>query len=119
MTELLNTYSCLYCKRNRCIQGGRGTKIHVYLPYQGAIQFYVHIVPSGLINTFLDVECDKISCGLQPTRCFPEFSIKLYYGQKVEISDLFLGNNHLCHQKGDKKLHIIHYYDYFDFSHCC
>ena len=61
-------------------QGGRGTKVHVYLPYRGAISFYVYIVPSGLVSIFLDVECDKISCcGLQPTRFFPEFSIKLYY----------------------------------------
>ena len=45
-------------------QGGRGTKIYVYLPYRSAIQFYVYIVPSGLISIFLDVECDKISCKL-------------------------------------------------------
>ena len=25
-------------------QGGRGTKVHVYLPYRGAISFYVYIV---------------------------------------------------------------------------
>ena len=49
-------------------RGGRGTKIYVYLPYQGKILFYVYIVPLGLINIFLHVERDKISCGLQPTR---------------------------------------------------
>ena len=49
-------------------QGGRGTKIYVYLPYRGAISFYIYIVPLGLINIFLHVERDKISCGLQPTR---------------------------------------------------
>ena len=38
-------------------------KYMVYLSYRGAISFYVYIVPSGLISTFLDVECDKISCG--------------------------------------------------------
>ena len=55
----------------RCFnQGGRGTKVHVYLPYQGAISFYVYIVPSGLISIFLDVECDN---GLQPTRFFLNF----------------------------------------------
>ena len=48
--------------------GGRGTKIYVYLPYRGAISFYVYIVPLGLVNIFLHVERDKISCGLQPTR---------------------------------------------------
>ena len=43
-------------------------KIYVYLPYRGTISFYVSIVPLGLINIFLHVERDKISCGLQPTR---------------------------------------------------
>ena len=53
-------------------QGGKGAKVHVYLPYRGAILFYVYIVSSGLISMFSnkDVECDKISCGLQPTH-FP------------------------------------------------
>ena len=54
-------------------QGGKGTKEHVYLPYRGATSFYVYIVPSGLISIFLDVECVKISCGLQPTRFFLNF----------------------------------------------
>ena len=58
---------------NHSSQGGKGTKVHVYLPYRGAILFYVCIVPSVLISIFLDVECDKISCGLF------EFSIKLHY----------------------------------------
>ena len=52
-------------------RGGRGTKMYVYLPccpYRGKISFYVYIVPLGLINIFLHVERDKISCGLQPTR---------------------------------------------------
>ena len=53
---------------NQISQEGRGTKVHVYLPYRGAISFYVYIVPSGLISIFLDVEYAKISCGLQPTR---------------------------------------------------
>ena len=54
-------------------QGGKGTKVDVYLPYRGAISFYVYIVPSGLISIFQDVVCDKISCGLQPTRFFLNF----------------------------------------------
>ena len=54
-------------------QRGGGTKIHVYLPYRGAISSYVYIVPLGLISIFLDVECDKMSCGLQPTRFFLNF----------------------------------------------
>ena len=45
-------------------QGGRDTKVHVCLPYPGAISFYVYIVPSGLISIFLDVECDKISSNI-------------------------------------------------------
>ena len=48
----------------------------------GAISFYVYIVPLGLINIFLRAERDKISFGLQPTRFFPKFSIKLCYCQK-------------------------------------
>ena len=49
-------------------QGGKGAKVHVYLPYRGGIVFYAYIVPSGLVSIFLDVKCDKISCGLQATR---------------------------------------------------
>ena len=63
-------------------QGGRGTKVHVYLQHREAISFYVYIVPSGLISIFLDVECDKISCGLQPTR---------FFQQKGRNFSLFLG----------------------------
>ena len=54
-------------------QGGKGKKVRVYLPYRGAISVYVYIVPSGLISIFLDVECKKISCGLQPTCFFLNF----------------------------------------------
>ena len=53
-------------------QGGRGTKIDVY-HNKGQFSFYVYIVPLGLINIFLHVERDKISCGLQPTRFFLNF----------------------------------------------
>ena len=38
---------------------GKGTKVHVYLPYQEAISFYVYIVPSGLISIFLDLNAIK------------------------------------------------------------
>ena len=40
---------CLYS------QGAGRTKAHVYLPYRGAISFYVYIVPLGLISIFLYV----------------------------------------------------------------
>ena len=49
-------------------QGAERTKVHVYLPYRGAISFYVYIVPLGLISIFLDVGRVQISCGLLPTR---------------------------------------------------
>ena len=65
--------------------------MHVYLPYRGAISFYVYIVPSGLISIFLDVECDKISCGFQPTRFFLNFLKDYIIDKKGEISDLFFG----------------------------
>ena len=53
--------------------GEAEVQIHVYLPYRGAISFYVYIAPLGLINIFLHVERDKIFCGLQPTRFFLNF----------------------------------------------
>ena len=49
-------------------QGAERTKVHVYLPYRGAISFYVYIVPLGLISIFLYVGRVQISCGLLPTR---------------------------------------------------
>ena len=52
------------------IQGAERTKVHVYLPYRGAISFYVYIVPLGLINKFLYVGRVQISCGLLPIRFF-------------------------------------------------
>ena len=54
-------------------QAGEGTKVHVFLSCRGAISFYVYMVPSGRISIFLDVECDKISCGLKSTRFFLNF----------------------------------------------
>ena len=72
-------------------QGGKGTKVHVYLPYRGAFSFYVYIILSGLLIIFLDVECDEISCGLQPTRFFLNFLQNYNLQKKGEISDLFLG----------------------------
>ena len=55
------------------VREAKDAKVHVYLSYRGAISFYVYIVPSGLISIFLDVECDKISCGLQTIRFFLNF----------------------------------------------
>ena len=74
------------------------------------------IVPLGLINIFLHVERDEISCGFQPTRFFPKFSIKLYYCQKRQYFRFISTKNHLRYQKGNKKLHITHYYGYFQTS---
>ena len=34
---------------------------------------FMYSAPLGLINIFLNVERDKISCGLQPTCFFPNF----------------------------------------------
>ena len=39
---------------------------------------FVYIVRFGLINIFLHIESDKISCGLQPARFFLSFLLKLY-----------------------------------------
>ena len=36
-------------------QSAERAKVHVYLPYRGAISFYVYIVPLGLISIFLYV----------------------------------------------------------------
>ena len=49
-------------------QGAERRKVHVYLPYRGAILFNVYIVPLGLISIFLYVGRVQISCGLLPTR---------------------------------------------------
>ena len=101
-------------KTNPNSQGGRDTKIHVFLSCRGAISFYVHIVPSGLISIFLDVECDKISCGFKPTRFFQNFYNTTLLTKRQNFR-FISWKNHLCHQKDDKKLHITHYYGYFDF----
>ena len=70
-------------------QGAERTKVHVYLLYQGAISFYVYIVPLGLISIFLYVGRVQISYGLLPTRFCLNFPIKLLL-LKNEISDSFL-----------------------------
>ena len=50
-------------------RNGRGrTKVHVYLPYRGAISFHVYIVPLGLISIFLYVGRVQISYGRLQTR---------------------------------------------------
>ena len=68
-------------------QSAERTNVHVYLPYRGAILFYVYIVPLGLISIFLYVGRVQISCGLLPTRFCLKFSIKLLLSKKGEISD--------------------------------
>ena len=95
-------------------QGGEGTKVRVFLSCRGAISFYVHIIPSGLISIFLDGECDKTSGGLKPTRFLQNFLQNTLLTKRRNF--IFISwKYHLCHQKGDKKLHIKHYYGYFDF----
>ena len=74
-------------------QGAKGTKIHVYLPYRGAISFYVYVVPLGLISRFLYVGRVQISCELLPTRFFLKFRYKTIIVKKGEISDSFIGKN--------------------------
>ena len=89
----VNTVSYRFVETILCVhsQGDRGTKIHVYLPYRGAILCCVYIVRLGLINIFLHVERNKISCVLQPTR-FPLNFLQNYVTVKEgEIYDLFLG----------------------------
>ena len=44
--------------------------------------------------------------------------ITILLTKKSKFHIYFL-EKHLCHQKGDKKLHITQYYSYFDFSRCC
>ena len=41
---------------------------------------------------------------------FPEISIKLYYCQERRNFRFISGKNNLRHQKGNKKLHVTHYY---------
>ena len=65
--------------------------MHVYLPYQGAISFYVYIVPLGLISIFLYVGRVQISCGLLPTSFLFKFPYKTINVKKGKISNLFIG----------------------------
>ena len=89
---------CLYS------QGGEGTKVHVFLSCRGAISFYVHIVPSGLISIFLDVECEKISCGLKPTRFFLNFHKTTLLTKKAKFRIYLLEKSFMSSKiKGDKK----------------
>ena len=68
-------------------QGAGRTKVHVYLPYRGAISFYVYIVPLGLISIFLYVGCVQISCGRLPTRFLFKFPYKPMNAKKDKISN--------------------------------
>ena len=54
---LLYVLIMLFCHVVTVRVHAAGTKvyIHVYLPYRGAISFYVCLVPSGLISMFLFV----------------------------------------------------------------
>ena len=70
LVSTINGREKLHCYSS---QGGEGRKVHVFLSCRGAISFYVHVVPSGLVSIFLDVECDKISCELNLTRFFQNF----------------------------------------------
>ena len=67
-------------------QGAERTKVHVYLPYRGAISLSVYIVALGLISIFLYVGCVQISCGLLPTRFCSNFP-KTIIVKNSEISD--------------------------------
>ena len=90
---MLTLYHIDLLKQTLCVysQGGRGTNVHVYLPYRGAILCCVYIVRLSLINIFLHVERDKISCVLQPTRFPLNFLEKYITVKEGKISDLFLG----------------------------
>ena len=58
----------IYYFKSLLVVGEAEVQKYMFIPYRGAISFYVYIVPLGLVNIFLRVERDKISCGLQPTR---------------------------------------------------
>ena len=94
------------CGMKAFSHGTGRTKVHVYLPYRGAISFYVYIVPLGLISIFLCVGRAQISCGLLPKRFLFKFPHKTINVKKGKISNSFIGKNQLCHWKGNKKLHI-------------
>ena len=55
-------------QRTNISQAYRGTKMHVYLPYQGTIPFWLYLVPLRLVSAFLHVRRVEISCRLFPTR---------------------------------------------------
>ena len=73
------TYRKLYS------QGSERTKVPVYLPYRGAISFYVYIVPLSLISIILYVGRVQISCGLRPTRICVNFPIKRLLSKEVKF----------------------------------
>ena len=53
--DLVIPWQRLLQSKSTYSQGAERTKLHVYLPYRGAISFYVYIVPLGLIRIFLYV----------------------------------------------------------------
>ena len=91
--RLLFDTPCTGCKNLIALisQGAGRTKVHVYLPYRGAISFYVYIVPFGLISIFLYVGRVQISCGRLPTRFLFKFSYKTINVKKGKISNSFIG----------------------------
>ena len=65
----------------------------------------------------IEISCGR--CGLLQTRFFLNFPIKHYYCKKRGNFRFVYWKNNLCHQKVHKKLHITHYYGYFEFSNSC
>ena len=82
-------------------QGVGRTRVHAYLPYRGAISFYVHILPLGLIS-FLYVGRVQISCGRLPTRLLFKFPYKTINVKKRKISSSFIGKTTCVIEKAIK-----------------
>ena len=66
-------------------RGAERTKVHVCLPYRGAVSFYVCIVPLGLISVFLCVGRVQIFCGLLPARFCLNFPVKVLLSKTVKF----------------------------------
>ena len=67
-------------------QGAERTKAHVYLPYRGAISFYVYIVALGLISIFLYVGRVQINFLWTPANTFWfKFPYKTIIVKKVKF----------------------------------
>ena len=68
----------------------RGTKKHVYLPYQGTTSFWFYLVPFRLVSVFLNVGRAEISCGLLPTRFSTILLSNCIAVKKDDISSLVI-----------------------------